>query len=84
MLLLLLLCLLGLRLAVLVRQLSSGVRLGCFWAGLGRPRPPSTMPMTPPGPAGNAVLFWDTKLGSMRQDKFSLHTGCPVLKGTKW
>lgn len=33
---------------------------------------------------GNAVLFWDTKLGSMRQDKFSLHTGCPVLEGTKW
>lgn len=33
---------------------------------------------------GNAVLFWDTKIGSMRQDKWSMHTGCPVLRGTKW
>ncbi|PRW61425.1 Prolyl 4-hydroxylase subunit alpha-1 [Chlorella sorokiniana] len=33
---------------------------------------------------GNAVLFWDTKLGSKRLDKFSMHAGCPVLKGTKW
>ncbi|PSC73401.1 putative trehalase [Micractinium conductrix] len=33
---------------------------------------------------GNALLFWDTKVGSMRQDKWSMHTGCPVLKGTKW
>lgn len=57
------------------------VAFGQVWVGLVLP---STVPMTPPGPAGNAVLFWDTKLGSMRQDKFSLHTGCPVLKGTKW
>lgn len=33
---------------------------------------------------GNAVLFWDTKVGSMRQDKWSMHTGCPVIRGTKW
>lgn len=33
---------------------------------------------------GNAVLFWDTKPGSVKQDKWSLHTGCPVTKGTKW
>ena len=33
---------------------------------------------------GNAVLFWDAKVGSMRQDKWSMHAGCPVLKGTKW
>jgi len=24
---------------------------------------------------GNAVLFWDTKVGSMRQDKWSMHAG---------
>ena len=33
---------------------------------------------------GAAVFFWDTKVGSMRQDKWSMHTGCPVIKGTKW
>lgn len=46
--------------------------------------PPTPHPAPPSRAAGNAVLFWDTKLGSMRQDKFSLHTGCPVLEGTKW
>lgn len=33
---------------------------------------------------GNAIMFWDTKVGSVRQDKYSMHAGCPVLKGTKW
>lgn len=33
---------------------------------------------------GNAIMFWDAKVGSMRQDKWSMHTGCPVLKGEKW
>ena len=33
---------------------------------------------------GNAVMFWDTKVGSIYQDKWSMHAGCAVLKGTKW
>ncbi|KAI3432297.1 hypothetical protein D9Q98_003857 [Chlorella vulgaris] len=33
---------------------------------------------------GNAVLFWNTKPGSGKQDKYSMHAGCPVIKGTKW
>jgi hypothetical protein len=29
-------------------------------------------------------MFFNTKPGSMRQDKWSMHTGCPVLAGEKW
>ena len=33
---------------------------------------------------GDAVLFFDTKPDGVRQDKYSLHAGCPVIRGVKW
>uniref|UniRef100_A0A061QZX7 procollagen-proline 4-dioxygenase n=1 Tax=Tetraselmis sp. GSL018 TaxID=582737 RepID=A0A061QZX7_9CHLO len=33
---------------------------------------------------GDALLFWDLDVGAKEGDKYSLHAGCPVLRGTKW
>mmetsp|Transcript_11598 Transcript_11598/g.32872 ORF Transcript_11598/g.32872 Transcript_11598/m.32872 type:complete len:346 (-) Transcript_11598:300-1337(-) len=32
---------------------------------------------------GDALLFFSLN-SDLRQDKYSLHTGCPVVRGTKW
>lgn len=33
---------------------------------------------------GDALLFWDLKPDGQSGDEFSLHAGCPVIKGEKW
>lgn len=33
---------------------------------------------------GDALLFWDLTPDAKEGDKYSLHAGCPVLRGTKW
>lgn len=33
---------------------------------------------------GNAILFWGMRPDSVHMDYASMHTGCPVIKGTKW
>lgn len=33
---------------------------------------------------GSALLFHSTDATTMLSDMYSLHQGCPVLKGTKW
>lgn len=33
---------------------------------------------------GMALLFYSLKLDAKTQDDASMHTGCPVLAGTKW
>lgn len=32
---------------------------------------------------GDAMMFWSVS-PSGREDSYSMHTGCPVLKGVKW
>lgn len=34
--------------------------------------------------AGTALLFYSLSLDAKVQDTASMHTGCPVLSGTKW
>lgn len=29
-------------------------------------------------------MFWSMHPDSKREDSYSMHTGCPVLKGVKW
>jgi prolyl 4-hydroxylase len=33
---------------------------------------------------GDALLFWGLKLDLKHLEAFSFHTGCPVIRGTKW
>eukprot|EP00951_Prasinocladus_malaysianus_P018762 scaffold150588_cov43-Prasinocladus_malaysianus.AAC.1 len=33
---------------------------------------------------GDALLFWDLEPNGKDGDKYSLHAGCPVIRGTKW
>lgn len=33
---------------------------------------------------GDAFMFWSMHPDSKREDSYSMHTGCPVLKGVKW
>lgn len=33
---------------------------------------------------GDALLFWDLDVMGKEGDKYSLHAGCPVVRGTKW
>uniref|UniRef100_A0A6U1L3D7 procollagen-proline 4-dioxygenase n=1 Tax=Tetraselmis chuii TaxID=63592 RepID=A0A6U1L3D7_9CHLO len=33
---------------------------------------------------GDALLFWNLQPNGKDGDKYSLHAGCPVLRGTKW
>ncbi|RMZ52248.1 hypothetical protein APUTEX25_001638 [Auxenochlorella protothecoides] len=33
---------------------------------------------------GDAIMFWDMKPDGVTLDRYSLHTGCPVLAGEKW
>jgi len=33
---------------------------------------------------GDALLFWDLKPDGQTGDKWSMHAGCPVIRGEKW
>jgi hypothetical protein len=33
---------------------------------------------------GDAFMFWSVHPDGTKQDSYSMHTGCPVLKGVKW
>jgi hypothetical protein len=33
---------------------------------------------------GDAFMFWSVHPDGKREDSWSMHTGCPVLKGVKW
>lgn len=33
---------------------------------------------------GDAFMFWSIHPDGKREDSWSMHTGCPVLKGVKW
>lgn len=33
---------------------------------------------------GDAFMFWSIHPDGHKEDPFSMHTGCPVLKGVKW
>ena len=33
---------------------------------------------------GDAVLFWDMVPSGDKLDRYSMHSGCPVIKGIKW
>lgn len=33
---------------------------------------------------GDALLFWGLQLNLKHLEAFSFHTGCPVIRGTKW
>eukprot|EP00882_Tetradesmus_deserticola_P023404 GHRQ01025467.1.p1 GENE.GHRQ01025467.1~~GHRQ01025467.1.p1 ORF type:complete len:288 (+),score=44.69 GHRQ01025467.1:151-1014(+) len=33
---------------------------------------------------GDALMFWSVHPDGTKQDSYSMHTGCPVLKGVKW
>ena len=33
---------------------------------------------------GDAILFWNMVPSGDKLDRYSMHTGCPVIRGTKW
>lgn len=33
---------------------------------------------------GDAILFWDMQPSGDKLDRYSMHTGCPVIRGVKW
>ena len=37
-----------------------------------------------PWTQGDALLFWDLKPDGLTGDKWSMHAGCPVIRGEKW
>ena len=45
---------------------------------------PAVMDIGFPFCSGMALLFYSLKLDAKTQDDASMHTGCPVLSGTKW